>query len=227
MGDVVDFPLRVLRPRPTSVVHGWEAALERTVRVSLRFGGMSRPTKLEGTLAGASGFGRWQPTGWLRCRDWGFGPSRGFEEALASAPRRSFERSSLRTVFARGSATFGWWRTVSSRGFGPRSTRRWHQPPRAIRLRCRLGFPRPTTETRHARLRVCVSGTGCVACRPEWTGGFAPQIHRSFSTERDFATSRCGNTLKWHPRTRKAGRLMCSHLERSVPRLENLKAELC
>ena len=67
MGDVVDFPLRVLRLRSTSVANGWEASFGRTVRVSLRFGEMSRSTKPEGTLADASGFGRWQTKGWLRC----------------------------------------------------------------------------------------------------------------------------------------------------------------
>jgi hypothetical protein len=59
MGDVVEFPLRVLRPRPTSVVRWWEASFERTVRVPLRFGEVSRSPKLEGTLADALGFGRW------------------------------------------------------------------------------------------------------------------------------------------------------------------------
>jgi hypothetical protein len=69
MGDVVEFPLCVLRPRTTSVALGWEASFERTVRAPLRFGEMSHSSKLEGTLASAFGFGRWQPTGWLRCRD--------------------------------------------------------------------------------------------------------------------------------------------------------------
>jgi hypothetical protein len=59
MGDVVEFPLRVLRPRTTSVARRWEASFERTVRVPLRFGELSRSSKLEGTLADAFGFGRW------------------------------------------------------------------------------------------------------------------------------------------------------------------------
>ena len=58
MGDVVEFPLRVLRLRSTSVAHGWEAAFGRTVRVPLRFGELSRSTKPESALASAVGFGR-------------------------------------------------------------------------------------------------------------------------------------------------------------------------
>jgi hypothetical protein len=38
MGDVVEFPLRVLRLRSTSVAHGWEASLGWTVRPPARFG---------------------------------------------------------------------------------------------------------------------------------------------------------------------------------------------
>jgi hypothetical protein len=39
MGDVVEFPLRVLHPRPTSVAQRWEAAFGRTVLAKTRFGG--------------------------------------------------------------------------------------------------------------------------------------------------------------------------------------------
>jgi hypothetical protein len=42
MGDVVDFPLRVLRPRSTSVARWWEASFEPSARVLLRFGERSR-----------------------------------------------------------------------------------------------------------------------------------------------------------------------------------------
>jgi hypothetical protein len=42
MGDVVEFPLRVLRLRSTSVALRREASLGRTVRSSTRFGGLTR-----------------------------------------------------------------------------------------------------------------------------------------------------------------------------------------
>jgi hypothetical protein len=120
-----------------------------------------------------------------------------------------------------------WQRTVLSEGFGLRLTQRWHHPPRAFRLRCRLGLAPPDNGDSVLIPSGVRSRTGCVACRSEWTGGFAPQIHHSLTTERDFATSRCGNTLKWRPRTWKAERSICLHLVHSVPRSKNLKADFC
>ena len=42
MGDVVGFPLRVLRLNTTSVANRWEAAPGRTVLAKTRFGGSTR-----------------------------------------------------------------------------------------------------------------------------------------------------------------------------------------
>jgi hypothetical protein len=63
MGDVVGFPLRVLRLRTTSVARWWEAPLETTV--ARRPASADRPAtmNLEGTLAGAHSFGRVLPKG--------------------------------------------------------------------------------------------------------------------------------------------------------------------
>jgi hypothetical protein len=58
-------------------------------------------------------------------------------------------------------------------------------------------------------------------------GGFAPQKHPRLLAIRESSTSRCGNTLKWHPRTGEVVRSFCLHLERSVRRSKNLKADFC
>jgi hypothetical protein len=69
MGDVVVFPLRVLRPRSTSVALGWEASFGRTARAPAHLGVLSRSTKPGGTLEDVHSFGRVLPKGWLRCQD--------------------------------------------------------------------------------------------------------------------------------------------------------------
>jgi hypothetical protein len=96
MGDVVEFPLRVLHLRPTSVVHWWEASFGRTVPATTRFGGPLQTPRPERTPKAVLCFGREHPEGWLRCRDRGLGPYLGFEEAPVPRLRLGFRRSSLR-----------------------------------------------------------------------------------------------------------------------------------
>jgi hypothetical protein len=70
-----------------------------------------------------------------------------------------------------------------------------------------------------------LSGTGNAADRFEPSGGFAPQIRPKLFSIRESSTSRCGNTLEWHPRAREVERLLCLHRERSVRRSKNLMAD--
>jgi hypothetical protein len=63
MGDVVEFPLRVLRPRATSVARRWEAAFGRTGAQNPASAGHNAPTIPEGILAGAQDLGPVPPTG--------------------------------------------------------------------------------------------------------------------------------------------------------------------
>ena len=48
-----------------------------------------------------------------------------------------------------------WQRTVLNGGFGQRSARRIHHPPRATRLRCRLGLAPSDNGDTDSHLRVC------------------------------------------------------------------------
>jgi hypothetical protein len=57
MGDVVLFPLRVLRLRTTSVARRWEAALGTTVARRPASVGRNASTKPEGALEDAHSFG--------------------------------------------------------------------------------------------------------------------------------------------------------------------------
>jgi hypothetical protein len=68
--------------------------------------------------------------------------------------------------------------------------------------------------------------TGNAATLKQLFGGFAPQIRRfARSGLWDSSTSRCGQTLKWRPRTWEAERKRCLHPVRSDRRSENLKAD--
>ena len=84
-------------------------------------------------------FGNEYPKGLLRCRDRGFGPYLGFEEAPVPKLRLGSRRSSLRQCGRVHSHS--WLRTVKDRGFGQSPTQRQHLSLRALRLRCRLGLP--------------------------------------------------------------------------------------
>jgi hypothetical protein len=87
MGDVVDFPLRVLRLRTTSVARRREAAFGRTVASKLASANRDAATIPDGTPARAHCFGRVLSMGWLRRPGLGFGRAPGFEEAPVPALR--------------------------------------------------------------------------------------------------------------------------------------------
>jgi hypothetical protein len=79
--------LRVLHPRTASAVSRWEATFGNEVHEPTRFGRPTPYLEPEGIPEGTLGFGRADPKGWLRRREFGFGRCRDVGEAPALALR--------------------------------------------------------------------------------------------------------------------------------------------